>query len=651
MNAYKHLFTPLKVGTHTYKNRIVAAPIYCGTFLNIPGLDYVLKHAMLARAAGGCAQVTLGETAVDFCGASREPFPPIDYADLNDPTMAKLKPLVAAIRAEGAKCLIELSHCGESVEPIPGVQYGLGPMGYTRPDGLEIIAMDEAKMGEVIDHFVTAARFMQAAGMDGVMIHAGHGWLLHQFLSPRTNRRTDAYGGSLENRARFPLMLLRAMREAMGKDFILEMRVSGDECAEGGMGVEETAAFCAMAQEYVDLIHVSVGTYRNPILSGEFSSLFQPHGLNADAAGRIRRAVHIPVAVVGGINDPAQAEALLAEGKCDLVALGRELTADPDFARKAESGHADDINPCLRCFKCFMGPLEGVDITEMPRLFGCTANPAEFFYDLDLLARRPERSKRVLVIGGGMAGMEAAVTACDRGHQVILAEAGDRLGGVLFFTDTDYYKADLKRLRDVVIRRVQARNIEVRLNTPVTPENIASFGADEVILALGAQPAVPPIPGIGHAVQALDFYRRPDQAGRRVVMVGGGLVGCETGLDLARAGHEVTILEMGPAPAPDAYPMHRIALLHEMESLVTTVCGARCTEITGEGVRAVDGEGNERFFPADTVMFALGMKARRADADALKAAAGVPVHEIGDCVRPAKVYEAMREGYTAALEL
>lgn len=651
MNNYKHLFTPLKVGTHTYKNRIIAAPIYCGTFLNIPGLDYVLTHAMEARAAGGAAQVTLGETPVDFCGASREPFPPINYANFNDPTMPKLKALVSTIRSHGAKCLIELSHCGESVEPIPGVEFGMGPMGYTRPDGLEIIAMDEEKMEMVIDHFITAAKFMQEAGMDGVMIHAGHGWLLHQFLSPRTNRRTDRYGGSLENRSRFPLALLKAVREAMGPDFILEMRVSGDECEEGGMKPEETAAFCHMAEEYVDLIHVSVGTYRNPILSGEFSSLFQPHGLNADAAAIVKKAVSVPVAVVGGINDPAFADKLLDEGKCDLIALARQLTADPDFPNKAQQGKADDINPCLRCYKCYLGPLEGVPISELPYLFGCTANPAEFFYDLDTLNRKAEKSKKVLVVGGGVAGMQAAITACDQGHNVTLAERSDKLGGVLFFTDKDYYKADLKRLKDVLIHRVENRNIKVLLNTTVTAENIASFDAEEVILALGAEPVQPKIPGIENALQALDVYRPGHTVGKRVVMVGGGLVGCETGLDLAHAGHEVTILEMGEKPAPDAYPMHRVGLMDEMEKLLRVVCSARVTAITPEGVTAVDQEGNQLSFPADTVVYALGMKARREDAEALQAAAGVPVHEIGDCVRAAKVYEAIREGFTVAKKL
>lgn len=650
MSKFKHLFTPMQVGTHTYKNRILAAPIYCGTFINIPGLSFVLEHGMRARAAGGCAQVTIGETPVDFCGASREPFPPINYEDWNDPTMAKLKELTAYAKAQGAKCLIELSHCGESVEKIPGVEYGIGPMGYTRPDGMEIIAMDEAKMKEVTEHFITAARFMKEAGMDGVMIHTGHGWLLHQFLSARTNQRTDEYGGSLENRARFPLALLKAVREAMGKDFILEIRVSGDECMENGMGIDETVEFCKMAEKYVDLIHMSVGVYRNPILSGEFSSLFAPHGLNADMAAAVKKAVKIPVVVVGGINHPQFADDLIAQGKCDFVALARQLTADPDFARKAEADREDDINPCLRCFKCFPGPLEGV-MDDLTKIFGCTVNPTEFFFDVDFLNRQPEGSRNVLVIGGGAAGMQAAITACDRGHKVTLVEKTDKLGGLLFFTDTDYYKQDLRDFKDLLIRRVKERDIKVIYNTEVTPQNVADYKADAVILALGSTPVTPPIQGIEHAMQALDFYRDPSKIGKKVVMVGGGLVGCETGIDLARAGRDVTIIEMGDKVAPDSYPMHRIGLVHEMEALVKTCCNTKCTEITANSVKAAAADGKEIVFEADTVLYALGMKALRPETEALKAAITVPSYEVGDCVHAAKVYEATRQGFIAAMSI
>ena len=650
--AYPHLFSPMKVGMHTYKNRVIAAPIYCGTFINIPGLDYVMSNAMRERARGGAAQVTLGETAVDFTGASREPFPPIDYTNLSDPAMPKFKALVDDIKAAGAKCLIELSHCGESVEPIPGVTCGYGPMEYVREDGMVIHGVDEAQMDMIADHFIAAAKFFKAAGMDGVLIHAGHGWLLHQFLSPRTNKRSDEYGGSLENRARFPLRLLKALREAMGKDFIVEMRVSGDECMPGGMPVEETAAFCAMAQDYIDLVHVSVGTYRNPILSGEFSSLFQPHGLNADAAAVIKRAIRIPVVVVGGINSPEQGEELIASGKCDFIALARQLTADPDFANKAAAGHADDINPCLRCFKCFLGPLEGVDISEMPKLFGCSVNPAEFFYELELRDTPPKRIKNVLVVGGGVAGMSAALTACSRGHNVTLLEKSDKLGGLLYFADTDSYKDDLKAYKDVLIRRVEKMGIQVVLNKAFSPADVKTYAADAVILALGSEPIVPPIPGIENAHQALEVYPDFGWVGSKAVMIGGGLVGCEVGLHLAKNGREVTIVEMQDSVAPEAYPMHRVALLDEMEKMVTVKTGAKCTKIGAGSVEIEGADGKTETLNADTVLFALGMKAKRAETEALKSACpGVEVYEIGDCVAAAKVYDANRQGYEAALKL
>ncbi len=656
MSKFKHLFAPIKVGTHVYKNRILAAPIYCGTFINIPGLDYVLKHAMIARAEGGCAQVTFGETAVDFVGACREPFPPINYENLNDPTMEKLKPVVAKVKEAGAYAMIELSHCGESVEPIPGVEYGMGPMGYTREDGMKIYAMDEKMMAMVTDHFVTAAKFMKEAGFDGVMIHAGHGWLLHQFLSARTNQRTDEYGGSLENRARFPLHVFKAVREAMGEDFIIEMRVSGEECEEGGMHTDETAAFCKMAEPYVDLIHVSVGVYRNPILSGEFSSMYQPHGLNADAAEAIKKQVNVPVVVVGGINDPAFADKLIADGKCDFVALARQLTADPDFAKKAEADREDDINPCIRCFKCFPGPLEGVDISDMPSIYGCTVNPQEFFYDEKFLNTPIQSSKNVLVIGGGIAGMEAAIVACDRGHKVTLVEKSGKLGGLLNFTDTDNYKKDLGKFKQLLVRRVQERNINVMLNTELTAEAIKEMGADAVIIAVGSKPVTLPIPGLENAMQALEVYDDIDKVGSNVIMIGGGLVGCETGLHLAKTGRNVTVIEMADALAVDSYPMHRLGMLDEMSRMVTAKTGLKCTNVTPGKVTTVDKDGNEHVFEADTIVYALGMKACSDTAAQLKAmvteALGdVPVYEVGDCVRATKVYDAGREAFTAAMSI
>jgi 2,4-dienoyl-CoA reductase-like NADH-dependent reductase (Old Yellow Enzyme family)/thioredoxin reductase len=648
---FPHLFSPLTVGNRTYKNRIVAAPIYCGTFGTIPFLSSVFFQAFTERSKGGCAQVTVGETPVDFEYANREPFEPIDYRDYESPSFSSLEKAAAIIRGNGAVALIELSHCGESKLLIPGLKNPIGPGGYVRDDGAEVIAMDEALMSSVCDNFVVSARFMKKAGFDGVMIHAGHGWLLHQFLSARTNSRSDGYGGSLENRARFPIQVIRAVREAMGEDFVIEVRVSGDERAEGGMGVDETARFCRMVEGLVDIVHVSVGLYRDPILSGQFSSVFDPHGLNAGLSEVIKKAVSIPVAVVGGINSPELAEHLIAEGKCDLVALGRQLTADPAFAHKAESGNEDDIAPCTRCYRCFPGPLEGV-IDDLSTLFGCSVNPEAFYFDEVVLKGVPRASQKVLVIGGGIGGMEAAVVAADRGHDVTLVEKSDTLGGLLKFADTDAYKGDLAKFREVLIGRVKRRSIDLVLGKSLAPADIPAFGADAVVIAIGSRPVVPAIPGIEKAIKAMDAYHNMGTIGRKVVMVGGGLVGCEVGLHLARNGREVTVVEMLDEVAQDSYRMHRVGLVHEMGKMLNVRTGLTCTAISPEGVSAVGKDGKETFLPAETVLYAVGMAAKKDEAEELRAAAGnVPVFEVGDCVCAAKVYDAVRQGFVAAMSI
>lgn len=648
---FQKLFSPLQVGTFTFKNRIVGAPIYCGNFATLPFLSDVLFQNMSTKAKGGCAQITVGETPVDFDYANREPFPPIDYTNYEDPVFHALKKVVDVIKAHGAVAMIELSHCGESKLKIPGLKNPIGPMGYVREDGAEVVALDEALMQSVCDNFVTCATFMRAIGFDGVMIHAGHGWLLHQFLSARTNQRADAYGGSLANRARFPRRVIESVRQAMGKDFLLEVRVSGDERTPGGMGVEETAEFCKSIEDLVDLIHVSVGLYRDPILSGQFSSVFAPHGLNGGYAGTIKKAVSIPVTVVGGINAPEQAEQLLAEGKCDLVALARQLTADPEFVNKVETGRDDDILPCLRCYKCFPGPLED-NIEDLSSLFGCAVNPEAFYFDRAVLDSRPAGSRKVLVIGGGIGGMEAAVIAADRGHQVTLIERTNQLGGLLKFADTDAYKGDLGRFKDVMARRVQTRKIDVRLNTDFSPADVAAFGAEAVIVAVGSRPIEPPIQGVENALRALDVYENLDAVGQRVVVVGGGLVGCEVGLHLAKNGKSVTVIEMQEKLAPDAYKMHRVGLIHELDQQVAYHTGMKCTRITATGVEAVDSTGAPVLLEADTVVYALGMQPNKQEALELQTAVkDVPTWLVGDCVAPGKVYDAVHQGFVAAMSI
>ena len=653
-SKFPNLISPLKVGSHTYRNRVVGSPIYCGPFVNVPFLCDVTAKAVAERAAGGCAQVTVGETAVDFEYANKDPFPPIDFTNFDDPAFAKLAALAQSIKKSGAVAMIELNHVGSARLPLPMFTGAIGPNDETNEFGMKVTGMTKAMIDEVIQKHIVCAQFMRAAGFDGVMIHCGHSWLLAQFLSARTNRRTDEYGGSLENRARFSIELLKALREAMGREFLIEVRVSGDERTEGGQHVNEIAAFAQMIEPFIDLLHVSVGIYRQPVLSGMFNSLFDPHGLNADNAAVIKKAVKIPVTVVGGINSPELGERLIAEGKCDFIALGRELTADPDFANKAEHGQEDDIVHCLRCFKCLPGQLEEV-MDDLSKLFGCTVNPEAFPMDPAIRATKPEASRKVAIIGGGVAGMEAAIVAADRGHQVTIYEKNSYLGGLLRFTDWDCYKGDLRDFKELMIRRVQKRsNIEVKLNKEVTPTELVAMKPDVVILATGSTPVQPPIEGIDTAVRALDAYEHIDRIGQNVVMVGGGLVGSEAGLHLAKNGRVVTIVEMLDKVAPDSYPLHREALVHEMDAKVKVRTGLKVAAIAKNGVKTIDKEGKEEFIAGDTVVYALGMRANRKETEALHEAAkaaGIPVQEIGDCVRAAKVFEGVKEGYMAAMSI
>ncbi len=656
MYEFQHLARPINIGQFTYRNRIIAAPLGKGRFASDGGIIPRTRDLLEARAKGGCAEVCVGETPVDFIQANREDEPTTLYRDMERaPSFRAFTQYSRAIKKYGAVALIELSHAGNARARLPGALNPTGPIDYIRADGVRVDGMDKAKMDEVTENFVIAAEFMKRAGFDGVMIHAGHGWLLNQFLSARTNTRQDEFGGCLQNRAKFPIEILRAVREHCGRDFLIEVRVSGSEKTEGGMEVDEVAEFCGMLDGIADLIHVSVGLYHDPVLSMEFSTMFQPKGCNAHYSEIIKKVTNLPVAVVGGINDPAFADKLIADGKTDIVALGRALTADPEWANKALNGQSDDIAKCLRCLNCFPGPKE--DVLEeykgkMPAL-KCTINPLNDPGIPLENSNTPKSVKKVLVIGGGVAGMEAAIVAADRGHMVTLVEKSDRLGGLLNFSDRDLYKTDLHEFKELMKRRVIAHNIHVLLNTEGTPELIKKENADVVIIAVGSEPVVLPIRGIENAMQALDTYSKDlGVIDQNVIIVGGGLVGCETGLNLAKMGKKITVVEMSNHIASDSNNMHRIGLLDEMKKHLTIMTGLKCTEIMKNGIVAEDGNGEKHTFKCDTVVYALGMKAKNCLASELKAACNkAQVFIIGDCDKANKVVKAVEDGFVAAMRI
>ena len=662
MDRFPKLFEPLKVNdSFTMKNRVVCAPMAFALIACDPEAAEKSFRKLEAPARGGDAMVCVGELDVNFRDAIRIPLPPVDFTEKDSYAVRCVGEYARRIHRHGAIALCELCHPGAEKMPFDETQETIGPNDETRPNGVHVRAMTEDDMDRISGDFVTASRFVKNCGYDGVVIHGGHGFIFTQFLSSTYNKRTDEFGGSLENRARFPIQILRAIRDAMGPDFIIELRLTGDDGytdARHGVTPEETGQFAHMLEGVVNLIQISAGIYYDAIETHQFSSLFVPHGVNAPISAVVKRYTSLPVGVVGGINSPELMEQILERGEADYIVLGRQSIADPELVNKAMRGEEALIRRCLRCFKCFPGsPEEGY--TDLPftsnelakHVGACSNNPlANLPFDPETLPPAKEK-KRVLVVGGGVAGMQAAITACDRGHDVILAEKGEKLGGLLFFTDTDVDKEDLRNFKNLMIAEVERRDIDVRLNTAVTPENLNDFAPEAIILATGSLPTHPPIPGIEHAVQSLEAYRGNIDVGKRVLMLGGGLIGAEQGLHLAKTGHSVTVVEMLPRVANEAYGMYREALGREMEKAGMVLYeNTKCLEVGPGWLRVALPDGTEAKLEGDTVLYALGMKSE--PCEALKAAAGdIPAEVIGDAVTPGKVDAATRGGYMAAIRI
>ncbi len=651
--AYPHLFTPLTVRGVTFRNRVTAAPMTTARTVedNLTPTSECIDGYEL-RARGGVSQVTVTETFVDFDRAARH-----DHSiDLVTPSrsvrhLEALHILAESITVHGAIPSIELNHSGLANHPstIAGRKNPIGPSGFVRDDGVVVEELDEAMMHEVAAHFANAAAGAAAAGFRMVMLHGGHGWLLGQFASPLTNHRTDRWGGSTENRARFPLLVVDAVRQTC-PDLLIEYRMSGAERVPGGLEMDEAARFAAQIAGSVDLIHVTSGLYHNHVRSKAFSSSLHPHGCNLDLARAVKQAVDVPVVAVGGFNHPQQIEDALAAGDCDLVALGRQLLADPQFVVKTAAGRVDEIAPCLRC-SCF-NPLASDPTRRLQaKPFDCTVNPTSMRELRLQWAPRPARSRRVLVLGGGPAGMYAAVTAAERGHQVTLVEKSDTLGGLLWFTDHDSHKEDIRRYRDCLAVRVQRAGVEVRTGTTATPELIRAAAADAIICAIGAQPVCPPIPGAAeHARHALEIYRAPETIGRRVVLIGGGLVGVECGMRLAEDGHSVEILEVGDDYARDAFPSHREAIDLFWPDNLSIRLGVTVEKIDDHEVLFHDRDGLTGSLGVDTVLYAVGLRPDRIQVEALLAA-HPNTRLIGDANRPATILQATRDALFAAYDV
>ena len=533
---YPKLFEPLLVNHTMLKNRIISAPLGSNTDKSLSGI------AMIIRGTSG---------SVDD---SRMRLAPGGYCFSDLFTAAKVREQVSVIRQAGAKAEFELCHCGQFAMVAPG-DYAIGPVSYVREDGTEVHAMDREMMEDIANKYAKSARDAKEYGFDSILLHFAHGWLPAQFLSPYFNKRTDEYGGSFENRIKFPTMIVDKVREAVGPDFMLDMRISGDEHLPGGMQVEEVAAFIKSIESKIDMVHVSCGVEVNIETKTYMSSTaYMPHMINIGLSKKIKDTVNIPVAVVGGIMTPEEAEEILEKGYADAVVIGRQLIADPWWVKKAWEGRSEDITPCIRCMNCY-NPYQYHTKEELASHIGmntvpcCSVNP-RYLHEDRVPNELPEAKvkKKVAVIGGGPAGMKAAITAAQRGHEVDLYESENVLGGQLICSEYDPAKQDLKRYKDWLITELGKTNVRVHMNTKVTPSMLKEEAPDAIILALGAAPTMFPIKGAekNHVLTSIDAYKHIDQIGANVVIIGGGSIGCELGLHLAREGKKVNVVEIGP---------------------------------------------------------------------------------------------------------
>ena len=654
MKHYPHLFSPVKIGPLTLKNRICVSPMTItgrGEEKGYFAQDNIDFYTTLAR--GGAALLTIGETGVHSRTDACHP----RMAHLDDPgLLPSLTRLVDSVHQYDTFVSIELVHSGRRAHPayLPEDGEVWGPSPSVNHYGAEVKEMTEDMMNEIADAYAEAAFMAKFAGVDMVMVHGGHGWLLDQFLSPLNNKRTDKYGGSLENRARFPIMVLDRVRERCGRNFPIEYRISGSELIEGGLEEEEMAVFAHMIEDKVDSFHVSVGSFHDPAtMVRMFPGPFFPNGVNIPYAAVIKKAVSVPVTGIGGLSDPEYMEKLLEEGQVDMVAMGRQMIADPFLPKKAMKGKSCEIAHCIRCMRCNSGAL----IPYVPYPNGvvyCSVNPV--MGRLREIAREnsfENENKKILIAGGGPAGMQAALGGLERGHSVVLCESSDSLGKTLSYSEHIEFKYDIRMFRDSLISRVQNSQAEIRMNTAVTPELIRELEPDLVISAVGGEPFIPPIEGIDHGnvIFAASMHKLGAVPGNNTVIIGGGLMGCEEAIALAQDGKNVTIVEMTDVIAGEADGGLK-QMIDEKIALyrIPVLTGHSCVRITDEGAAVKNKDGEETMLKADTVLIAAGVRPKDMETNRLRETCydlGIEFIAVGDCRKTGRIREATSSGYFA----
>lgn len=647
-NKYPNVFSPIRIGNMEVQNRIQFSPMVSSLSTPTGGVSQELLGYIKYQAQSGVGIITIGSTPIDHINGV-DFFGALDVT--SDDNMTDLCRISEVVHRYGVKISVELVHAGRSAPKQfrPNSQ-AIAPSAIPVENGpTDIREMTREDMDTVKREYCDVAERMMKSGFDMVMVHAAHGNLLAQFMSPKFNQRKDEFGGSFENRARWPLEVLKAMRERVGKGLNIDMRISGDELIPGGMGIEETKAFIRLAQKYIDTVHISQGLIVEPhYMPYTMPAFYLPHCHNVKWSEQVKAdpEIHIPVTVVGSITTIAEAEEIIASGKADMVAMARQLMCDNKLLYNAYRGKEEDTRPCLRCHECAPANIVHLRCATNPRL-GREAELGEI---------QPSRTpKNIVVVGGGVAGCMAAKTLIERGHSVTLIEKGDKLGGRLHEISCLSFKFDMRRHLVWLMNSTMKCGAKIMLHTEATPELILSLKPDAVFIATGSDRLKLPIPGIErknvHHVLDVDTGRA--EVGQNVVVCGGGLSGTESALQLAIEGKNVTVVDMIPVEqfAKDHSPAPREMLLQLLEQHNVKLIGSvRVSEINDNGVVIKDADCTETTLACDDVVAAFGM--RKNDALFRQMQELIPdVYAVGDCNVVKNIKNANHVAFNMALEM
>jgi len=640
---FPKLFEPIHLGKLLLKNRIIRAPMLtCLATRDGCVTERMVRHYReLAR--GGSSLIIVEDSYIDDKASKSNQ---CQLSVSSDDHRPGLEWLAATIKSNGAKACIQLGHAGRQkflpIYPIKAPSRIPWEESYAAGVSVpEELTFEE--IGDIVEAFGDAALRAKQVGFDMIEILGCHGYLVSNFLSARTNKRTDWYGGNLESRIRFLAEVIDCIFKKVGRDYPVSIRLSGTDYEEGGITIEETKKVAeVLGKAGVSAIHVSGGSHHT--MDKENAPMYGPLATNVWAASEIKNVVDIPVIVVGSITTPELAEEILEEGKADLIALGRPLLADPYFPLKAREGRPEDICPCIRCLDGCVA--RGVSVGSIK----CSVNPT-IGRENELGIFPVAKAKKVAVVGGGPAGMETAMVAILRGHKVTLFEKR-KLGGMLIEAAVPEFKADIRRLIDYLSTQVKKAGVEI-IYSEATSQIIKEGKFDTVIVATGATPWIPDVPGVDkpQVIETLDVLRGVE-TGKKVIVIGGGLIGRDVALFLAEQRKEVIITTRGDDIARGMNGSERLAYFERLSKQNVEIrTGVHLQEVADDGVILCDKCGTKREIKVDNVVLAAGLVPNRGLFDELAAIPRLEVYAIGDCVEPRTIFDAIHEGYWTAYNL